>query len=201
MGVRCSDAKIIRDRDERTINFFAESIKGFESGLVKSLWHCCLTSQIQAQTKYMKNCTHDTIIRRFQLISKGTQDPGQRLSTPVQFFKLWSHWSKNDGSNLGSHWWKYCLRICAKPNIWNNNNVRNWTFIVLQGVIRAVDQGKGSHQQAQPLPEVRVFYLAYLQKHLFALWMGSGEAQIWRWSEWDLGTWGLGSHESGEDEA
>ena len=132
---------------------------------------------------------------------KGTQDPGQRLSTPVQFFKLWSHWSKNDGSNLGSHWWKYCLRICAKPNIWNNNNVRNWTFIVLQGVIRAVDQGKGSHQQAQPLPEVRVFYLAYLQKHLFALWMGSGEAQIWRWSEWDLGTWGLGSHESGEDEA
>ena len=133
--------------------------------------------------------------------TKGTQDPGQRLSTPVQFFKLWSHWSKNDGSNLGSHWWKYCLRICAKPNIWNNNNVRNWTFIVLQGVIRAVDQGKGSHQQAQPLPEVRVFYLAYLQKHLFALWMGSGEAQIWRWSEWDLGTWGLGSHESGEDEA
>ena len=135
------------------------------------------------------------------LNQKGTQDPGQRLSTPVQFFKLWSHWSKNDGSNLGSHWWKYCLRICAKPNIWNNNNVRNWTFIVLQGVIRAVDQGKGSHQQAQPLPEVRVFYLAYLQKHLFALWMGSGEAQIWRWSEWDLGTWGLGSHESGEDEA
>ena len=133
--------------------------------------------------------------------TKGTQDPGQRISTPVQFFKLWSHWSKNDGSNLGSHWWKYCLRICAKPNIWNNNNVRNWTFIVLQGVIRAVDQGKGSHQQAQPLPEVRVFYLAYLQKHLFALWMGSGEAQIWRWSEWDLGTWGLGSHESGEDEA
>ena len=139
-------------------------------------------------------------INRF-LWLKGTQDPGQRLSTPVQFFKLWSHWSKNDGSNLGSHWWKYCLRICAKPNIWNNNNVRNWTFIVLQGVIRAVDQGKGSHQQAQPLPEVRVFYLAYLQKHLFALWMGSGEAQIWRWSEWDLGTWGLGSHESGEDEA
>ena len=137
---------------------------------------------------------------RWELM-KGTQDPGQRLSTPVQFFKLWSHWSKNDGSNLGSHWWKYCLRICAKPNIWNNNNVRNWTFIVLQGVIRAVDQGKGSHQQAQPLPEVRVFYLAYLQKHLFALWMGSGEAQIWRWSEWDLGTWGLGSHESGEDEA
>ena len=135
------------------------------------------------------------------LLTKGTQDPGQRLSTPVQFFKLWSHWSKNDGSNLGSHWWKYCLRICATPNIWNNNNVRNWTFIVLQGVIRAVDQGKGSHQQAQPLPEVRVFYLAYLQKHLFALWMGSGEAQIWRWSEWDLGTWGLGSHESGEDEA
>ena len=132
---------------------------------------------------------------------KGTQDPGQRISTPVQFFKLWSHWSKNDGSNLGSHWWKYCLRICAKPNIWNNNNVRNWSIIVLQGVIRAVDQGKGSHQQAQPLPEVRVFYLAYLQKHLFALWMGSGEAQIWRWSEWDLGTWGLGSHESGEDEA
>ena len=131
------------------------------------------------------------------------RSPGswQRISTPVQFFKLWSHWSKNDGSNLGSHWWKYCLRICAKPNIWNNNNVRNWTFIVLQGVIRAVDQGKGSHQQAQPLPEVRVFYLAYLQKHLFALWMGSGEAQIWRWSEWDLGTWGLGSHESGEDEA
>ena len=35
--------------------------------------------------------------------------------------------------------------------------------------IRAVDQGKGSHQQAQPLPEVRVFYLAYLQKLLFAL--------------------------------
>ena len=136
-----------------------------------------------------------------QFSHKGTQDLGQRLSTPVQFFKLWSHWSKNDGSNLGSHWWKYCLRICAKPNIWNNNNVRNWTFIVLQGVIRAVDQGKGSHQQAQPLPEVRVFYLAYLQKHLFALWMGSGEAQIWRWSEWDLGTWGLGSHESGEDEA
>ena len=141
------------------------------------------------------------IVCEFLIFLKGTQDPGQRLSTPVQFFKLWSHWSKNDGSNLGSHWWKYCLRICAKPNIWNNNNVRNWTFIVLQGVIRAVDQGKGSHQQAQPLPEVRVFYLAYLQKHLFALWMGSGEAQIWRWSEWDLGTWGLGSHESGEDEA
>ena len=47
--------------------------------------------------------------------------------------------------------------------------MRNWTFIVLQGEIRAVDQGKGSHQQAQPLPEVRVAYLAYLQKHLFAL--------------------------------
>ena len=70
MGVRCSDAKIIKDRDERTINFFAERIKGFESGLVKSLWHCCLTSKIQAQTKYKKNCTHDTIIRRFQLISR-----------------------------------------------------------------------------------------------------------------------------------
>ena len=155
----------------------------------KRVWEYKISGKINKCQKYqIKN-------------AKGTQDPGQRLSTPVQFFKLWSHWSKNDGSNLGSHWWKYCLRICAKPNIWNNNNVRNWTFIVLQGVIRAVDQGKGSHQQAQPLPEVRVFYLAYLQKHLFALWMGSGEAQIWRWSEWDLGTWGLGSHESGEDEA
>ena len=47
--------------------------------------------------------------------------------------------------------------------------MRKRSLIVLQGVIRAVDQGKGSHQQAQPLPEVGVAYLAYLQKHLFAL--------------------------------
>ena len=136
-----------------------------------------------------------------KILLKGTQDPGQRLSTPVQFFKLWSHWSKNDGSNLGSHWWKYCLRICAKPNIWNNNNVRNWTFIVLQGVIRAVDQGKGSHQQAQPLPEVRVFYLAYLQKHLFALWMGSGKLRYGGEVNEILGHGDWGAMESGEDEA
>ena len=30
--------------------------------------------------------------------------------------------------------------------------MRKRSLIVLQGVLRAVDQGKGSHQQAQPLP-------------------------------------------------
>ena len=34
--------------------------------------------------------------------------------------------------------------------------MRKRSIIVLQGVKRAVDQGKGSHQQAQPLLEVRL---------------------------------------------
>ena len=57
---------------------------------------------------------------------KGAQDLGLRISTLVQFRKLWSHWRKNDGSNLGSHWWKYCRRICAKPSILSIQLTRRW---------------------------------------------------------------------------
>ena len=57
---------------------------------------------------------------------KGAQDLGLRISTLVQFRKLWSHWRKNDGSNLGSHWWKYCQRICAKLSILSIQITRRW---------------------------------------------------------------------------
>ena len=76
---------------------------------------------------------------------QGAQDPGQRISTPIQFFKLWSHWRKNDGSNLGSLWWKYRLSICAKPNIWNNKNMINWSIRELHGEVHEVDQDKDAH--------------------------------------------------------
>ena len=80
--------------------------------------------------------------------------------------------------------------------------MRNWSIIVLQGVIRAVDQGKGSHQQAQPLPEVRVFYLAYLQKPIYSPceW-GVGKLRYGGEVNEILGHGDWGSHESGEDEA
>ena len=87
-----------------------------------------------------------TFTRRVkQSMCKGAQDSGLRMSTLVQFRKLWSHWRKNDGSNLGSHWWKYCLRICAKPNIWNNKNMINWSIRELHGEVHEVDQDKDAH--------------------------------------------------------
>ena len=68
-----------------------------------------------------------TFTRRVkQSMCKGAQDSGLRMSTLVQFRKLWSHWRKNDGSNLGSHWWKYCQRICAKLSILSIQITRRW---------------------------------------------------------------------------
>ena len=52
-----------------------------------------------------------------------------------------------DGSNLGSHWWKYCLRICAKPNILNieYKNMRKRCILVLHGEVHAGVQDVDAH--------------------------------------------------------
>ena len=67
------------------------------------------------KNKFRNNYLHEMIhcnnLQKHCHKHKGAQDPGLRMSTLVQFRKLWSHWRKYVGSNLNIHWWNYCFAL------------------------------------------------------------------------------------------